>query len=163
MIKLIYMNNIERKLIKEISTEELKGGVDVQTSILKSFKDAGYQNAVDREKLLTFSQGKREGLKSLEDMSGKDIVICYADTVNPKSAVKIECKNGINYYIQTKEKCHKFNPHIHAECQGEEVSVYLETLKIKGKMKSKDLKKVQEYVMEHRKELLEIWEEYHDT
>ena len=82
--------------------------------------------------------------------------------MNPKSEVKIECKNGINYYIQTKEKCHKFNPHVHAKYQGEEVSVYLETLKIKGKMKNKNLKKVQEYVMEHREKLLEKWEEYHE-
>ena len=62
MIKLIYMNNVQRKLIKEIKIEELQNDIDIKTSILKIFKDAGYQNAVDREKLLVINHD-REKLK----------------------------------------------------------------------------------------------------
>ena len=161
MIKLIYMNNIQRKLVKEIRIEELKNHIDVQTSILKIFKDVGYQNAVDREKLLVFNQNRGEKLKSLVNISGENITICYAGIVIPKSVAEIERKNGIIYYFQTTEKCHEFNPHIHAKYQGEEVSVYLKTLKIDGRMKNrKKLKEIVEYVMKHREELLEKWKKY---
>ena len=160
IIKLIYMNNVQRKLIKEIKIEELQNDIDIKTSILKIFKDAGYQNAVDREKLLVINHD-REKLKPLVNISGENIIICYADIVIPKSAVEIERKNGIIYYFQTTEKCHEFNPHIHAKYQGEKVSVYLKTLKIDGKMKNKKkLKEIVGYVMKHREELLEKWKKY---
>ena len=160
MIKLIYMNNVQRKLIKEIKIEELQNDIDIKTSILKIFKDAGYQNAVDREKLLVINHD-REKLKPLVNISGENIIICYADIVIPKSAVEIERKNGIIYYFQTTEKCHEFNPHINAKYQGEKVSVYLKTLKIDGKMKNKKkLKEIVGYVMKHREELLEKWKKY---
>ena len=60
MIKLIYMNNVQRKLIKEIKIEELQNDIDIKTSILKIFKDAGYQNAVDREKLLVINHDREK-------------------------------------------------------------------------------------------------------
>ena len=115
---------------------------------------------VDREKLLVINHD-REKLKPLVNISGENIIICYADIVIPKSAVEIERKNGIIYYFQTTEKCHEFNPHIHAKYQGEKVSVYLKTLKIDGKMKNKKkLKEIVGYVMKHREELLEKWKKY---
>ena len=151
MIRLVYLSSVHRKLVREIKREELEEKQDVQALILDIFKNSGYKNATKKEKLLIFD---KDGTKT----------ICYSDVILPQSAVDIAREDGIRYYFQTSERCHKFNPHIHAEYQGEDVSIYLKDLRIEGKIKSRTkLKEIKRYVIRHREELLNKWYQYHEN
>lgn len=71
----------------------------------------------------------------------------------------IERKNGIRYFFHTKELRHL--PHVHAEYQGDEISIDILSPKIrKGGFKNKRKEKeAVEYVRNHAEELLQQYNE----
>ena len=164
MIRLVYLSSVHRKLVRDIKREELEEKQDVQALILDIFKNSGYKTATKKEKLLIFDKDGTKKLRSIDDIVDENITICYSDVILPQSAVDIAREDGIRYYFQTSERCHKFNPHIHAEYQGEDVSIYLKDLRIEGKIKSRTkLKEIKRYVIRHREELLNKWYQYHEN
>lgn len=65
----------------------------------------------------------------------------------------IDDKNGIYYFYHTNEKGHV--PHIHARYQGEEISIEILTLNVRGQLKNKKKQKeIIEYVKCNKKKLL---------
>ena len=107
---------------KFVKREDLEDKEVVQALILDIFKNWGYKNAMNKEKLLIFDKDGTKKLRSIDDIVDENITICYSDVILPQSAVDIAREDGIRYYFQTSERCHKFNPHIQAEYQREDVS-----------------------------------------
>ena len=72
---------------------------------------------------------------------------------------EIEDKNGIKYYIKTRNEHNP--PHIHCKKQEKECKCDIKTLKIKHISKKhfigKEVDQIQEYIKENNKELLEKW------
>ncbi|MGT2755417.1 DUF4160 domain-containing protein [Streptococcus ovis] len=64
--------------------------------------------------------------------------------------------------IRPNEHNHKGQkPHVHIYIHGEEVgSMFLNGDLRDGKLKSRDLKVLRQYVLEHASEFQELWEEY---
>ena len=68
----------------------------------------------------------------------------------------LDKEDGISFFYHTKELRHV--PHIHAEYQGEKISIEILTQKVKGKFKNKKKqKKAVQYVIKNQELLLEIY------
>lgn len=163
MIKLKYQDSAIRKVVKEIDANKVKSSLNIRLEILKLYIDEGYLDATDIEKLYISSE-KKELKKLNEKDICENMIICYDNTVCPKSAVKIEENNGMSYHIKTAEKGHEHNPHVHIKYQGEEISVYLNSFNIKGSMKKHKVKqkKAVKYVKENNEKFLKEWYKYHE-
>ena len=71
----------------------------------------------------------------------------------------IDEQNGIRYYFHSDESGH--SPHIHAKYQGDEISIFITTLKIRGSFKNKKKEKeAKEYVCNNKEKLLNDFIKY---
>lgn len=84
----------------------------------------------------------------------------YLDyTIGIPGGLGTEKKNGIHYFLHTKELRHV--PHVHARYQGEEISIEILTSKVKGSFKNhKKLKEAVEHIKCNRADFLEKYNMY---
>jgi len=159
MIKLIYVSISCKKLFCTIEKEKINRKSGFLKNVLKIYQCNGCYKAVDVEKL--YFRNHKQSIMKLRDFGNitEDTEILYIEhIIIPYSAVEFNRENGIIYYFNTSEKNHSKYPHIHAKYQGDEISVYFETLKVEGHLKSpKKEKQVISYVKNNLEVLYEEW------
>lgn len=94
----------------------------------------------------------------VELLRSDNVCVAYVDIIKLDNAYEYCRENGISYFFHLSEASHRPFPHIHARYSGEEISIFLNNLKVEGKFGSKTKQReAVEYVKSHKDDLLQEW------
>lgn len=160
MITLKYMNNVKRQTVGEINIPQDLSQEEIVTYLLALYQNAGYEGAIESQKLYVVSADKGLIPLSSVDNIEKDAVIVYSAVIALNNAYRYGEYDGIKYFFHTGEKGHLNFPHIHAKEFGEKTdfSIYLKNLEIVGTPKNSKIKnKAIKYVRKNQVAIGKAW------
>lgn len=164
MITLKYMNNVKRQTVGEINIPQDLSQEEIVTYLLALYQNAGYEGAIESQKLYVVSADKGLIPLSSVDNIEKDATVIYSAVIAINNAVEFDRVNGTVYYIGSDEKKHFYEPHMHARIGdpndkgGEKIRINLKTFAVKGKFKSrKKQREAIQYAKDNIDRIREVW------
>lgn len=157
MIEYKYLSNLKRLTLGYGTLNELDKR-DILSSILQKYKEAGFKTEGKHVKLYLIVSDEWFDYDESLLLSNDEITILLSDVVPPRGAAYYDEYCGIYYFFHTDERRHKYNPHIHAKYQSQEISIYLKDYRVVGKFNnaSKQNQAIK-YVKRNRQAILKEW------
>lgn len=99
MITLKYMNNVKRQTVGEINIPQDLSQEEIVTYLLALYQNAGYEGAIESQKLYVVSADKGLIPLSSVDNIEKDAVIVYSAVIALNNAYRYDEYDGIKYFF----------------------------------------------------------------
>lgn len=129
---------------------------EIFTSIQEKLKEVGLAN-IDENKYYTNNNTTLTKNNILSHISDNTLYLNYINIIAPYGACEYTRIDGMVFFFHTSETPHKNFPHIHIKYSGEEMLIYLESLKAIDKIANGKKKRAIEYVTKNKERLLQEW------
>lgn len=158
MTELKYLSNVVKKDIGMIPLSEAETYEAALQQILEYYKNAGVNVGEKGKYLYIFANDKFILFSESNWLLSIDNKIIYSDIVALNNAHSFYENDGIRYFFHTNESNHLYNPHVHAENGGDEISINLRNFRIKGKFSNNKKQKIAvRFVRDNRKKFMQAW------
>jgi hypothetical protein len=152
------MNNVCRGDIGTLDYANLQNAKNPAEIILRAFKTNDMFISDRDTRLLIDCDGTLSEFDMHLISSEKDCTIICSQIIALDNAAEYARFSGIVFFFHTAENGHLYNPHIHAKCSEEEISIYLKDYRIIGSFKNKKKQRTAiDYVKTHSDEIKSEW------